>query len=669
MSKKSFKCYRCGKVFQSVVEPKKYANESGFLGHICNACFNDFKKELENSLVCPKCNFPLKNVKTHTIEEMDMNNEIWTYFKFQCPSCKSHVTLKRKLGEGPLEINLAMLEPYTDASIKKVYNLYQKGYNIIGKGFEFDKTNSIYTISLAKGNDLINLNFSNFSKDFSRFWAEIQFVYDNNFRRIATLIEPNEYWGRIIEPKKIKDFFVKISGFIFNKVEILDLPEKKSKNPLFRFILSLKELENKNFLKVDFREPLVCYLNDEIIFSGYIATIMKRYKSLEVICHGMLGDIMFDKINIAIKSKKKRFLEVLAFLLDYFEKAYQISGLDTELRNFEILIPIFGINLSDKLKLGDCYIIEKPPNNEFLFRSNFPTDKNYAFLNIKRKSFFDAFTDGLRYIDAAINLINYRIKIPSFLNYYHHIDQRVNVHTGDIIYIIDKKYDTELAINLPLNQKPEFEQKFLIKEFFRLIQEMANKIIKPNEELSNENEKLLWIFHFLISAESKTNRTEAFLDLCIALEFALSRFGIKIEKKFRKEEIKNIRRFCNNFEVENKEDLEKALKENKVSVENFQNQMKRYKLIQKRLNKLIDSSFNQPSLNDQLTSLLENYNLELSDEEFNIFKSARKKRNEIIHGKKKVKPTNEEYNIISKIIYFLLRNALIEESLRDIMDS
>ena len=178
---------------------------------------------------------------------------------------------------------------------------------------------------------------------------------------------------------------------------------------------------------------------------------MKGYKSLEVICHGMLGDIMFDKVNIAIYSKKKRSLEVIAFLLDYFEKAYQISGLYKELRNFEILIPIFGINLSDKLKIGDCYIIEKPPNNDFLFKSNFPTDKNYAFLNIKRKSFFDAFTDGLRFVNATINLINFRIKFPNYLNYYHHIDQRVNVHSGDIIYIIDKKYNTELAINLPLN--------------------------------------------------------------------------------------------------------------------------------------------------------------------------------------------------------------------------
>ena len=69
------------------------------------------------------------------------------------------------------------------------------------------------------------------SNDFSRFWAEIQFVYANDLRRIATLIEPNEYWGRTIEPKKIENLFVKISGFGFNKVEILNLPEKKSKNP------------------------------------------------------------------------------------------------------------------------------------------------------------------------------------------------------------------------------------------------------------------------------------------------------------------------------------------------------------------------------------------------------------------------------------------------------
>ncbi|MHA1376455.1 MAG: hypothetical protein ACTSR7_19425 [Promethearchaeota archaeon] len=662
MSIRSFKCYKCQKEIQTDIEPKKYVDESGFLGYICRDCFIAQKNRLKNSLICPKCNFNLRFVKANSKINKEINNEIWTHFEFICPNCKFPVSLKRKIGrKGCLEINSAMLEPYKDDSIKKVYELYEKGYKIIGTEVSYD-TNK-YTISLAKGNNTVDLNFSKVSVDFSRFFSKLQFVYDHNLRRIATLIEPNEYWGNSVAPKEIEGISIEISGFKINKIEILDLPKERSQNPLFRFKISLKEAENKNFLKVDYREPLICYTGNQIIFKGYIATIMRGFEILEVICNGMLGDILVDKINIAVNSKQGHSSEIIAFLLDYFEKPYTINGLDKELRNFELIIPVSGIKLSDNLNIGECYITKKPQNKDFFFQKNFPNERNYILLNLKRKSFFDAFIDGLRYIGVAINLINFRIKIPTYLDYYHHFDQRVKIHYGDVVYMLDKKHGTELIINLPLNKKPEFEQHYLINKFFEPIQDIADEIIKPNEEISVENEKLLWIFHYLISAESKTNRTEAFLDLCIALEFLMSRFGIKIKKKFTKDEFKTIRRYCNSFIIKKKEDLEKIIKEKKNSNEVFKEKLSRYELMQKRLIQLVNSNFNQPSLNDQLDILLISYNLELSEIEKGNFKSARQKRNAIIHGKQRVKPTKEEYNIVSKIIYFLIRNALIKESI------
>lgn len=61
-----------------------------------------------------------------------------------------------------------------------------------------------------------------------------------------------------------------------------------------------------------------------------------------------------------------------------------------------------------------------------------------------------------------------------------------------------------------------------------------------------------------------------------------------------------------------------------------------------------------------MQALLKKYGIELTENENLIFRKALQKRNEIIHGKKVTEPTKQEYNILSKIIYFVIRNALID---------
>ena len=416
-------------------------------------------------------------------------------------------------------------------------------------------------------------------------------------------------------------------------------------------------------MKVDFRESLSCYKQDKLIFKGYIITIMKGFNYLQVNCQGLSGELIIDQINISIKSKNERSLEFMAFLLDYFEKPYQIEGLDTEEREYDIIIPINGINISDKFGIGACNILNSLPKNEFFKEKNFPQKGNFAYLTLNSVSFYDALINGLKYIQGAINLINFRIKIPTFLKYYHHFDQRSNIKIGDIIYIIDKNHEIELIFILPINQAPEYERQVLIQDFFQPILELGNNIIKPDEELTNEKEKLLWTLYYLMSAERKVDRTEGFIDLNISLEFTLNRFREEIGKRFTKNELNEIRNYCNEFLPKKKEELKKKMLEDRTINNNeYQSKMKRYKIIQKRLIQLINSNFNQPSINDQLKAILKKYGLELTEKEYQFFWEARKKRNDIIHGTDVVKPTKQEYNILSKIIYFIIRNALLDDN-------
>ncbi|GAG32909.1 unnamed protein product, partial [marine sediment metagenome] len=64
--------------------------------------------------------------------------------------------------------------------------------------------------------------------------------------------------------------------------------------------------------------------------------------------------------------------------------------------------------------------------------------------------------------------------------------------------------------------------------------------------------------------------------------------------------------------------------------------------------------------NKQLEVFLEEYSLNFSEEEKEIYKKARSKRHDIIHGNKMIKVSREEYNIISKIIYLVLKEEFFK---------
>jgi len=79
---------------------------------------------------------------------------------------------------------------------------------------------------------------------------------------------------------------------------------------------------------------------------------------------------------------------------------------------------------------------------------------------------------------------------------------------------------------------------------------------------------------------------------------------------------------------------------------------------------LINSKFNEYSLGLRLEKTLDKYNLNLSDEELGIYKNAREKRNAIIHGKKNPEISRSEFNIISKIIYLIMKTELFKKIIK-----
>ncbi len=223
-----------------------------------------------------------------------------------------------------------------------------------------------------------------------------------------------------------------------------------------------------------------------------------------------------------------------------------------------------------------------------------------------------------------------------------------------IVYLHDMVKGSEIIINLPWYSEPILEKETHIQYQFRPILCVGSEYINPEKEMGLKEQKIKEALYYISSAEEKLveNRTAAFLELWIAIDYIVSALGLKLEKQFIKQEVKIAREFCSTF-VENM----RKVSEIALSEEEDKRNLK----IQERLIQLIGSTFNQPPLRKRLDKLLEDKKVKLSNFEIEMYKSAREKRNDVIHGNKAIEISKDEYNVLSKIIYFILKEEIFKK--------
>jgi hypothetical protein len=619
-----------------------------FKGYICPDCVNFEKKILNERIKCPHCKSSLKNEKRISSKiQTDDELNVWFKGKWFCPKCKQNVSLNVNIGSAEIpEINAVMLESLNIKELDDLIELYYQGYKIFSTQYSSLSNKEIETIKLAKGNAIKILAFENPSKDISKFFAEVHFIENKDSRPIAILMDPNKYWSHGVIPYKLNDTKIQISGFEFTDFKYIShtKPIIASKQQYFSFTINTAKDSNIDFLNVDFREPIKLIIKNKVEFVGYIARCIKNENILRIKCQSSSGEFKAETLNISINAKKNRTRELMAFLLDSYEIKHRIQGIDNSNRQFEIIIPIENFEINDSYQIGECYFLNNLPQNDFLIDKlkNTPT---CAKVNINCSSFFQSYKIGLDIVQSALNLINFQIKFPSVIEFYHSEDQRSFPRIGSELYIIDIKYETEIFIRLPLSNPPKFQKEILINQYFIPIKKIGSILVKNEREFDSNLFKVKWILHYLNMAEGRRDRIDAFLNLCIALDFTLALFSKKDDKEFTKNEIKHIRNYCSNF---SKFKFDNSSNNDEIDIE-------RLKMLEKRLVEIINSTFNQRSLKYRTISMLKDANIMLSDTEEKIFRSARKKRNNIIHGYENVMPTKQEYNIISKIVFLSMK--------------
>ncbi len=650
---KDIKCAKCGNIILNGKQKQVRNKEGAFLGFFCRECIAKMMKE---QLKCEKCKYSLVDIKREYKIKIMGNQNIF-YSNYVCPHCNHTGTLKIPITNiQPLELHHKMLDVYIDPIVNDIQDLLKSGYKIISKQFKSSQNRELFSIKLCKGDEIKEFTNDNPTSDFKNLWLKIQFIDGFDLHPIAILIEPNEYWSKGIIPEENKNGKIIISGFEFTKFKIGKLVNRRNTDPHFSFEIDPEHKENDNFHKIDYRDPIQYYVSENLEFTGYIASIKTGFKSYYIICKGLPSSLHIKLSNFKIRSPNKKYgSEIIKFLTDLVNMKSNIQGISNQKRQFKIIIGIFNFLINSELKIGDCEIIHDFSDQTEFFNTEFSITHAIK-IELEGSSIYESLIEGLNKIHNAVNLINLRLKMPTFLKYYHYVDQDSMIFIDNFIYINDIQFKSELIIPWPLIPTPEFQRKVLITDFFSPIKKISQKLVKPWRAFSNREEKVSMVLHYLNKAERNPDQTNAFLDLCIALDFILAEFSPKVKKNFHKDDLKIARNFISS--LINQEIA--TLKKKKSSPEVISQHAEKCQKIQDRLIQLINEKFNSPSQSVILHELLAKYDLNFSKKEKGIWKTARRKRNDIVHGKKRIEITKEEYNLISKIIYFVLKKEIVE---------
>jgi hypothetical protein len=537
--------------------------------------------------------------------------------------------------------------------------LINDGYKVTKIQY-INKVNLLIKLEYEKKDIKKSIEFQNFSKKF------IDYI--------------NKIWryGKV-KIASLDNSKVIISGWSFSDIKLTIFEQEFIDQHIqSKFIFEInrnKSEENKKFDLIDYREQIRLFIDNETKFSGYISHIDIPDPSSEmylVHCEGFSCIMKTLKMDTTFKFQKGNSPDILSLFFNLLElpfDANSINGLHNNDRSFLIIIPISNLKITKSIKLGECFILNKLPEIEILKKSSFFTKfDNYACLRLKRTNFYTAFKDGFRTFQNAISLINFRAKLPSFLETYDYFIQNSLISLTDIIFIKDEELNSEIIIKLPFSKVPNIEKDMLINFFFRPIYGLGEHYINPDRQLNKKEEKIIWILYYLNSAETKLNRNRiaAFLDLWVSFDFMISVFCPKLQKQFNSSEIKEIRNYCENFVEFKKKELKYGDDQESLPFDNLDRNYLRYEEIKERMVDLITSKFNQHSVGLKLERTLDKYDLNLSDEEWSNYKNAREKRNNIIHGKKNPEILRGEFNIISKIIYFVLRKELFRKTIKEV---
>ena len=247
--------------------------------------------------------------------------------------------------------------------------------------------------------------------------SSIKFITKNISDQLISFLN-SKILGVKIWEGDFSNIEISISGNKFSELISTDFIwkfEPSNQTTAFRFIIDLSLDQNRRFILSDFREKVEVYINGELKFGGFI-TAVKPYKKLNdtfyIECEDYSCILDTEYVIADLGFNKGYFMDILIFFLDLsnsgvYYTSNSIKGIHLEKRDFEVIMPLKGIEITRSFQIGDCLISPKLPEIVKIKKNKeFSSFKTFARIKLSRSKFSEAYTDGINFIEGVISFLN-----------------------------------------------------------------------------------------------------------------------------------------------------------------------------------------------------------------------------------------------------------------------
>jgi hypothetical protein len=547
-------------------------------------------------------------------------------------------------------------------NLAKLNKLLEEGFLIEQISYNIRKGIFTTTVNLSKGavrEKIVSVDEEDFL-DYIKHFKQVGDGYGNFvFMFIENLAEYEKKRKQLPEYVGARDIhYVEVGERRLDKDITITVLQKPSPGvQLARACFFVKPSSNPEFQKIDLRDQVTIYdkNTNEVVYKGYINYLVHGRGVVYFECE--LGPRMLtvSKINA-------EFIGFRPFDAIYF--VTRKSGVTLRLppkveinlspRDFIVIVPIFDLIIKDAFRFADVefysafnskddHIIRKSNMARRTpdWSSNFPRAK----IIVRAPSHFDAIEIGHSKIRNVLNWFSLRndLTFPvieeigknsnvgfNYFKYYSRVRLSTMVYCREMgtnhVCLVDKRALVGNILSI------EYDPNEYFKPTKRLFEPL---ISKSRDDLVQEEKNILRSLHWLAKSIQEENNIDQLLDLWTSLEFIVSRTKGKLF-----------------FDGNEKKKILSKIKELTL-------QEKQLEILENKI-----AMLNDAPLMEKVRLFIERHKLDFRDGEWKLLQKMRRKRNDIIHGKRESDVSNQEIEKLRGMIDRILLanvNATLKE--------
>ena len=543
-----------------------------------------------------------------------------------------------------------------DLNVEKIKNLLEDGYKIVRHQLQY-KNNTGQNIienevTLQKESNTVIIHsidspeFLQFISHFKRAkdkYDNAEFIYVKDLDRYNQMVEKQQNQVALRDHHRLS-----ISGREFSEGIITTYfqPGEPGKSlGLANFWIDLDQ--NPDFKNVDFKDEIVVYdKSNSPVFRGFVKNYEYSDQNGFILAQDM--SLKMDIKKVSVEFNKMNSVDCVGLLTESAGFKFRPHGIpyNTIERDFIVIIPVQNMIIDQSFRIGDVEFYQEfeslddslirksnTGRNNSLWNGNFPR----ARVTVKAKQFFQAISKGFSSISKAVDIIALRtdMSFPTLLinddsvkfqfSYYKHLSK---VKIPSWVYCREKDSEAHTFFNTESIIENLLSIEVDPQNFFEDVNKLCSDlIIKDNPTADEEN--LLQVLHWLRKSIQEDNNKDKFISLWIGFEFLIS--GVKTASMFTEKEISDLIKIMDDtgYDINKKDAIKSKLK-----------------------------MLNEPPLMEKFSHLKNSLGVDLSDWELSILRAARKKRTDLIHGRKDVDIQDEELNKMRTILEKMLIKKL-----------